>query len=136
SLLGSSPHVHGSLSSRDEWARDRADGYIPGKPDAWRFFGDSSHEAHKQFDLFRGFAGPSVRVLNAKFLTLSPQLFEWLRQAPAKLPADSGETAPELVLAKRMHQRLVLEQTFGVWAKLLHLEVEVQEQEVQAYQAG
>ena len=112
-------NAHGWRSSTGASEADTAAGCTPGRPGAWSSGGGSSHEAHRQSDLFRGSAGPGERALNAKSLTLSQLLFEMLRRAPAPRRADSGETAPVASPARRRHQRSGEQPSRSVLAKLL-----------------
>jgi hypothetical protein len=93
----------------------------PGRLDAWSSFACSFHEGHRQSGLFRGFAGPSERAMNAKSSTRLQPVFEAPRPTLAPRLADSGETALAASPVRWRRQKLDLERAswvLGEWAQL------------------
>src|SRR6266511_208161 len=105
-----SQYVPGSRSWIIAWAKEKADGYSPGRPGAGWSAGDSCHEAHRRSDRVAESASPAALESNG---VGPPFLLRWFglpQPVPEKLPADCGGIALVEAQESGRHQTSVPEQ--------------------------
>src|SRR6266511_64504 len=105
-----SRYVPGLRSSTIAWAKEKADGYSPGRPGAGLSGGDSCHEAHRRSDRVAESASPAAPESNGRCPPFLRHWFGLLRPGPEKLPADCGGIALVEVKVCGRHQTSVPEQ--------------------------